>query len=148
MENETHGSIPHRTTYNALEKLYMDWRLPLEIARTAILADFDTHFEGLSRKFGYEIITPELTVNRLGYRYLGTKEMAEAIAVFKRNVAVYPKSVNVYDSLGDAYDAAENFELALKNYEIAYKNALKTSHPNLQIYKNNFERLQKKLASN
>lgn len=148
MENETHGSIPHRTTYNALEKLYMDWRLPLEIARTAILADFDTHFEGLSRKFGYEIITPELTVNRLGYRYLGTKEMEEAIAVFKRNVAVYPESTNVYDSLGDAYDAAENFELALKNYEIAYKNALKTSHPNLQVYKNNFERLQKKFASN
>ncbi len=74
--------------------------------------------------------------------------MAEAIAVFKRNVNVYPESSNVYDSLGDANDAAKEFELALKNYEIAYKNALKTSHPNLQIYKNNFERLQKKLASN
>ena len=148
MENETHGSIPHRTTYNALEKLYTDWKLPLEITRTGNLADFDAHFEALSKKFGYEIITPELTVNGLGYRYLGTKEMAEAIAVFKRNVAVYPKSVNVYDSLGDGYDGNGQFELAAKNYEIAYKKALEISHPNLQVYKNNFERLQKKLASN
>ena len=148
MKNETHGSIPHRTTYNALEKLYMDWRLPLEIARTGILADFDTHFEALSKKFGYEIITPEATVNRLGYRYLGTKEMEEAIAVFKRNVNVYPESSNVYDSLGDAYDAAEEFELALKNYEIAYNKARHSSHLNMQVYKNNYERLQKKLASN
>ena len=74
MENETHGSIPHRTTYNALEKLYTDWKLPLEIARTGNLADFDAHFEALSKKFGYEIITPEFTVNGLGYRLLGEKE--------------------------------------------------------------------------
>ena len=148
MENETHGSIPHRTTYNALEKLYTDWKLPLEITRTGNLADFDAHFEALSKKFGYEIITPELTVNGLGYRLLGEKKMAEAIAVFKRNVAVYPESVNVYDSLGDGYDGNGQFELAAKNYEIAYKKALEISHPNLQVYKNNFERLQKKLASN
>ena len=74
------------------------------------------------------------------------KKMEEAIAVFKRNVAVYPKSVNVYDSLGDAYDANGQFKLAAKNYEIAYKNALETSHANMQVYKNNFERLQKKLG--
>ena len=74
--------------------------------------------------------------------------MEEAIAVFKRNVRVYPESANVYDSLGDAYDAAEEFELALKNYEIAYNKARHSSHPNMQVYKNNFERLQKKLASN
>jgi len=148
MENETHGSTPHRTTYNALEKLYTDWKLPLEITRTGNLADFDAHFEALSKKFGYEIITPEFTVNGLGYRLLGEKKMEDAIAVFKRNVAVYPKSVNVYDSLGDGYDGNGQFELAAKNYEIAYKKALEISHPNLRVYKNNFERLQKKLASN
>ena len=148
MENETHGSIPHRTTYNALEKLYTNWRLPVEIARTANLNDFDAHFEKLSKEFGYEIITPEGPVNLLGYRLLGEKKMEEAIAVFKRNVEVYPESVNVYDSLGDAYDAAEEFGLALKNYEIAYSKARHLSHPNLPVYKNNFERLQKKLASN
>lgn len=147
MEDETHGSIPHRTTYNALEKLYMDWRLPIEIVRTASLDDLDAHFEKLSKKFGYQIITPEGSVNRLGYRLLGAKKMEEAITVFKRNVKVYPESVNAYDSLGDGYDANRQFILAAKNYEISYKKALETSHPNLQVYKNNFERLQKKLAS-
>ena len=148
MENETHGSIPHRTTYNALEKLYMDWRLPIEIARTGSLNNLDAHFEKLAKKFGYEIITPEGAVNRLGYRFLGEKKMEEAIAVLRRNVKIYPESVNVYDSLGDGYDANGQLKLAAKNYEIAYKKAVETSHPNLQIYKNNFVRLQKKLASN
>ena len=87
-------------------------------------------------------------MNRLGYRFLGEKKMEEAIAVLRRNVKIYPESVNVYDSLGDGYDANGQLKLAAKNYEIAYKKAVETSHPNLQIYKNNFVRLQKKLASN
>ncbi|NIR50203.1 hypothetical protein GWO43_17000 [candidate division KSB1 bacterium] len=146
MENEDHGSTPHRTIYDGLEALYVDWRLPREVAQNGSLDDFDRHYAELSKKFGYEIETPENVVNRLGYRLLAQKEIDEAIRLFKRNVERYPESANVYDSLGDAYDANGQFELAKKNYEIAYKKAQATSHPNVKIYKNNFERLQKKLA--
>jgi len=146
MENETHGSIPHRTTYNALEALYSDWRLPAEIVQNGNLKQYDKHFKKLSQKFGYEIRTPERDINILGYRLLGQDKFDEAIAVFKENVKRYPESANVYDSLGDGYDANGEFKLARESYEKAYKRGLEIDDLNVQVYKRNFERLQKKLA--
>ncbi len=146
MENEDHGSTPHRTIYDGLEALYVDWRMPAEVAQSENLDAYDDHYKALSERFGYEIRTPENVINQLGYRLLGQQKFAEAIRVFEANVQRYPESANVYDSLADGYDANGQSELAKKNYETAYKKALQTSHPNLEVYKNNFERLQKKLV--
>lgn len=146
MANETHGSIPHRTIYNALESLYSDWRLPAEVAQNGDLQQYDDHFSELSDKFGYEIRTPERDINILGYRLLQQEKFDEAIVVFKENVRRYPESPNVYDSLGDGYDANGEFELARESYEKAYKRGLEVQDPNVQVYKRNLERLQTKLA--
>jgi tetratricopeptide (TPR) repeat protein len=64
-------------------------------------------------------LTPEATVNTLGYRLMELKRIAQAIEVFKLNVEAFPQSANVYDSLGEAYLNAGQNELALKNYEKA-----------------------------
>ncbi len=71
----------------------------------------------------------------------------QAIAVFRRNVEVYPESANVYDSLGDAYDAAGMLELARDNYAMAVKLAEATSHPALQVYRNNLTRIKEKIGT-
>ena len=59
----------------------------------------------------------EEEMNALGYEYLFSKKVKEAIAVFKMNVEAFPESWNAYDSLGEAYAAAGEMELAIKNYE-------------------------------
>lgn len=59
----------------------------------------------------------EARLNGLGYGFLRTKKLAEAIAYFKLNVEFYPKSSNVYDSLGEAYMAQGEKELAIANYK-------------------------------
>lgn len=64
-------------------------------------------------------LTPEATVNTLGYRLMELKRLDQAIEVFKLNVEAFPQSANVYDSLGEAYLNAGQSELALKNYEKA-----------------------------
>ena len=149
MEEETHGSIPHRTTYQALERLYDGWRIPdfARLAEEGGLDAFDSHYAGLSRKYGYEIVTPEGTVNRLGYWYLGQEQVQEAIATFKRNVEVYPGSANVYDSLGDAYDAAGELELAEQNYAKAVELAEAINHANLGVYRANLERIREAIGA-
>jgi predicted alpha/beta superfamily hydrolase len=147
MPDETHGTIPHRTTYDALEKLFSTWRMPQEVARNGTLEDYDKHFARLSKRFGYEIPTPENAVNQLGYRYIGAKDYDEAIRVLKRNVAKYPASSNVYDSLGDAYDAAGKIQLAHDSYKMAYEKGKATNNANTAIYKQNYERLKAKLAT-
>ena len=55
-------------------------------------------------------------MNALGYKFLQSGKLKEAIAVFKLNVTEFPESSNVYDSLGEAYMEAGNKELAITNY--------------------------------
>jgi CubicO group peptidase (beta-lactamase class C family) len=59
----------------------------------------------------------EAAINAYGYRLLGKKQFADAIAVFARNVELHPTSFNTYDSLGEAYMTAGNKPLAIQNYE-------------------------------
>ena len=56
-------------------------------------------------------------LNSLGYGFLRSKKLPEAIAYFKLNVEFYPNSWNVYDSLGEAYMASGKKELAVANYK-------------------------------
>ncbi len=56
-------------------------------------------------------------MNNVGYRFLQSGKLMEAIEVFKLNVISYPESGNVYDSLGEAYLEAGKKELAIKNYK-------------------------------
>ncbi len=150
MEEETHGSIPHRTTYSALELLYDTWGIPsfAALADEGGLAAFDAHYAALSNKYGYEITTPEATVNQLGYYYIGQEQFDQAIAVLKRNVEVYPGSANVYDSLGDAYDGAGQFQLAKDNYKKAVELAETTNNQFLAVYRANLERVKEKIGTN
>ena len=148
MEEETHGSIPHRTTYDALEALYADWNIQNagQLFDEGGLAALDAHYAALSEKFGYEIITPEAMVNQMGYRLMGQQKPEEAIAVLSRNVEVYPASPNVYDSLGDGYDANEQFEEAKASYEKACTMGHAANDPNTQVYCGNVERMAKKMS--
>ena len=149
MEQETHGSIPHRTTYNALETLYADWRIanPGRLFDEGGLEALDAHYAALSEKFGYAIITPEATINSMGYRLIGQNKPEEAIAVLQRNVETFPTSANVYDSLGDAYDANEQFDMAKVNYEKACSIGRASNHPNTAIYCANLDRITEKMGS-
>ena len=148
LEKETHGSVPHRSTYRALEALYDGWVLenPVQVFEKDGLAGLDAHFATLSKKFGYTIETPESMVNRMGYRLLGREKYEDAIAVFQRNVAHFPSSANVYDSLGDAYDASEKFSLAAESYEKACMMGQEQNHASAAIYCANWDRIKKKMA--
>jgi dipeptidyl aminopeptidase/acylaminoacyl peptidase len=63
------------------------------------------------------LIVTEGGVNSLGYQFLNSGKIDEAIEVFEFNVARHPQSSNVYDSLGEAYMKAGNQALAFKNYQ-------------------------------
>jgi len=149
MEEETHGSIPHRSTYLGLEALHSDWRIPnlIKLVENDGIEAVDKHYQMLSEKYGYTILTPEQTINRLGYWYLGQKKNKIAINIFKRNVEVYPKSANVYDSLGDGYKANNQLEMARENYEKAVELATATSDPSLNMFKANLEEIEKTLST-
>jgi len=63
------------------------------------------------------ILFEEREINALGYSFLQSRKIKEAIELFKLNTIAYPKSGNTYDSLGEALLADGQKDLAIKNYE-------------------------------
>ena len=58
----------------------------------------------------------ERDVNALGYRLMGSGQLADATVVFELNVDANPNSFNVYDSLAEAYMNAGDNERAVEFY--------------------------------
>ena len=149
MDKETHGSIPHKSTYQALEAIYSDWQIPdiIQLVKNHGIEAVDKHYVMLSKKYGHTISTPERVINQLGYWYLSEGETETAIHLFLRNVKIYPSSANVYDSLADAYKANHQLNLAKDHYKKAVEIAEATLHPNLEVYKSNLKDIEKRINS-
>jgi len=122
MPDESHGSIPHRSTYDGLEFIFADMALTEEegVALVAAgLPGLDRHYQVVSEKYGYAIETPEVLINQLGYIQLRSGQPEQAIVTFRENTRRFPKSANTYDSLGDAYRATNKLSQAVEAYRRA-----------------------------
>ncbi len=118
METETHGSVPHRSTYNGLEAIFMDW----------FTADFDklfasdgleailNHYQKLSYKFGYDLTPGESELNSFGYDLMFKGANKKALEIFEENIKRFPGSWNVYDSAAEAYMELNENEKAIELY--------------------------------
>lgn len=146
--DEDHGSVVLRSHYAALRKIYSDWRIPQDPNTGQVAVDLkgaDEHYKKLSEKFGYNLGTPELLINQIGYQMLFADRPDDAIATFKANVERYPDSANVYDSLAEAYERGGHADLAAPLYEKAWQNGQKINDPNTALYKTNFDRAAAKV---
>ena len=105
---DTHGSVPLITEYDALRFIFDFYALKLGPADFTDSTDrlakkIELHFANVSLKMGYTIAPPENQVNSFGYNALSEKQFKKAESFFRLNVANYPKSANVYDSYGDYF---------------------------------------------
>lgn len=119
MKEETHGSIPHRSTYYGLEAIFKDWFVVDYSKLYAIggMNGVNDHYAKVSEKLGYDLSPSETDINNLGYVLLANKNIDGAIAVFLENIKLFPKSANVYDSAGEAYMEKGENDLAIKYYK-------------------------------
>lgn len=119
MEEENHGSIPHRSTYDGLEAIFKDWyRVDIpELYKTGGLEAVEEYLAVVEKKMGYEKKLSENMLNRLGYNLMRTGYMKDALKIFQKNVQQYPTSYNVYDSMGEAYMKAGKQEEAISHYK-------------------------------
>lgn len=104
--DDSHGSVPLITEYNAL-RFFFDF-FPLKFNMkdytdsTAALADkYKTHFALLSQKMGYTLKPDEGEINFIGYEILKQKQYKKAGDLFRLNIENYPEGYNVYDSYAD-----------------------------------------------
>jgi tetratricopeptide (TPR) repeat protein len=133
--DDTHGSVPLITEYDALRFFFDFFPLKLDMKdytdSTGALANkYQNHFANLSQKMGYQLKPDEGEVNYMGYDFLGRKLFKTAESLFKLNVENYPESYNVYDSyadylidIGDKVNAITQLKKALeiKENEVSRK---------------------------
>jgi uncharacterized protein len=108
--DDTHGSVPLITEYDALRFLFDYFPLKLDMKdyadSTGALANkYQNHFANLSQKMGYQLKPDEGEINYMGYDFLGRELFKTAESLFKLNIENYPESYNVYDSYGDYFIA-------------------------------------------
>ncbi len=139
--NEDHMSVPLKSLYDGLEFIYTDWRLSDEIIEEGF-EEVKNHYSNLSDSYGYEVRPSEVAINAIGYQHLGKEEYESAIEIFKYNSELYPKSANVYDSLGEAMEKSGRTDEAIENYKTAIKLGTNGNDRNLQVYKQNLERVE------
>ncbi|MGB5402968.1 MAG: alpha/beta hydrolase-fold protein [Robiginitalea sp.] len=128
-ENDSHGSVPLITEYDAVRFLFPWYELKgldtfFDPSSTASADDLirliHSHYKNVSDNFGYEVLPPESFINQLGYAFIDNpKTQDKANALFSMNVQNYPNSSNVYDSMGDCYLAQQDSVKALELFKKA-----------------------------
>jgi predicted alpha/beta superfamily hydrolase len=149
MPEENHGSVVLPAYYWGLRKIYAGWNPPQPPRGTVpetIVADLENHYKKLTEKFGYTIPVPENILNQVGYFFLRSNRVPEAIEAFRKNSINHPNSANVYDSLAEAYEKNGQLKLAGENYEKAYKMAEANGEAQLaKTAKDNYDRISNKM---
>lgn len=122
--DDDHGSVPLVSEYDGLRFIFNYYKLkffPQDFtdSSSALAARIATHYETVSKEFGYKVSPPEMLVNSLGYNSLGLKQYQKAAALFQLNISSYPKSANAYDSYGDLLAAKNDTAKAIASYQQA-----------------------------
>ncbi|MEP3389563.1 MAG: alpha/beta hydrolase-fold protein [Reichenbachiella sp.] len=120
-ENDTHGSVPLITEYDALRFMF-PWYAFKNINQIydpnsdtdELLNGIVSHFNNISQQFGYDVLPPAGMINDIGYTKMRIKKFEDAHLFFDLNIKNYPKVSNVYDSKGDCYLAQQDSLKALE----------------------------------
>ena len=121
-EEKNHSSVPLPAIYDGLSFIFKGYNYSYrEVSSREQLVQ---HFKNFSNKLSFDFSPPEELVNRIGYRFLRSKNIEnkkKALSFFKLNAENFPTSFNVFDSLGEAQyilgyeeEAVDSFKKSLE----------------------------------
>lgn len=116
---ETHDSTVIKSYFDGLRMIFADYNYPRDPNTNMLLGSLDdlkSHFVKLSEQLGAPLDLPELLVNELGYDYLRTCRLKQALAIFRFNIERHPQSANAWDSLAEGYERRGETADALASY--------------------------------
>jgi predicted alpha/beta superfamily hydrolase len=95
MKDEDHSSTPQRSLYGALEARYADWRFPFFEDEAGLTGaggwrGIDSHYQRLSKQFGFTAPPPEATLLQAGNIYVGAGRHDEALQMAQIYAVPYP----------------------------------------------------------
>ncbi len=104
LPDETHGTIPLRSTVNGLEFIFQDWSLPYhrEDFELAGIEAIDRYEEQVDLLYGLRIEWEENQLQDLGQRLLDQGKAQKALPIFDKAVHLFPNSASLYFGVGAA----------------------------------------------
>ncbi len=76
----------------------------------------------------YHLVGKPSELNTLGYVFLRSGRIEEAVLTFRLNQAIYPFDPNIHDSLAEGLEASGDLEAAIESYEKALSLNPKNTH--------------------
>jgi predicted alpha/beta superfamily hydrolase len=130
-DNDTHGSVPLITEYDAMRFLFSWYDFKglnkffdpdIKVSPEDFKNTIASHYKMVSDRFRHEVLPNEGFINSLGYGFMNPDKFDLSYAALQMNIENYPKSSNVYDSMGDYYlatkDSVKALELFTKALEV------------------------------
>jgi len=116
MEEETHGSIPYRSTYKGLEFIFSDWNLSKQ--EDFIVAEgVAAYEEKVAKIYGFQQEWEEQTLLRMGQMLTGKGHDDKAVSVFHKATMIAPKSKRAWFLHGESLAKVGKKEEAIKSLE-------------------------------
>ncbi|MGY5846188.1 alpha/beta hydrolase-fold protein [Salegentibacter sp. HM20] len=153
MFEQTHGSLGLPSLFNGLQFIFepIQYEVPsnkkeimAEGGVDKVLEDINSHYAGLSEKYGFEI-NYEKALTNFGFTLLDEDEFKEdAIKVFKINLEQNPNSFEAQNFLGVAYEENEQFEQAKNNFKKALEMVKASGDPEWEFYETDYKRVNSK----
>ena len=121
MEEESHGSVPLRSTRQGLEAVFDGWNLHdvLETYESGGLAAIDDHYSRGGARFGYDRSTPTSAVLTLIFQLIGHERLEEAATVLLRDPETHAPAPTALAALADAYADRDDRARALEYYTMS-----------------------------
>jgi len=125
MKEEDHLSIPLPSIYRGLEKIFEEWRLPVDplpIYDKGGIERIHRRFREAGERFGFpERRTPAFTVSLVVAALLHAGRLEEAAKVLMHDVTAYPPPWNQLDALARAYESRGDTDQAIRYYLLSLK---------------------------
>lgn len=129
MPEETHSSVPHRSTYQGLEFVFANWALrdPFEIYSRYGLEAVEQFYAMGDQRYGFNRGLPQLTLAYLVGNMVRAGELDDAVALMSKASAVENASVSTFTYLADGLRENGRDEQATS----FYRHALRQSPGNM-----------------
>ena len=121
MEEESHGSVPLRSTRQGLEAIFDGWNLHDVVATfdRGGLAAIDDYYRKGGARFGYERETPPGTHAGLTFQLISAGRLDDAAVVLLRDPEAQPPPAFLLVQLADAYAERDDDEQARDYYVLS-----------------------------
>ncbi|WP_282131173.1 alpha/beta hydrolase [Pseudoalteromonas aliena] len=121
--SESFDNVPHGLTFaagafNAYQKLFLPLQMPVS-AYTGETHSIATYYQRLSAQHGEEIAPQESMIRGLGYHFVNTDELDQAIKIFKFGISLYPNTADAYNGLAYGYESSGMYQESLEQVKKA-----------------------------